>query len=327
MTPEKIDQARRFLGALARFDLGLVVLANLAAAVRNRILQRNDCDAFLEICAGLHNGKPDETGQTASQALDRAIANSFQKLFFLRHLNGGADAPFAFVLRYEHFFPDAAALDLWDRQGRLIFKRPYIEEVEREGGRMDAESRPKQMMQDIQLGFEKHLNPAARLGRDEFVVFVTRVDEAWKEILDVGTSCADEVRDRLGLPYRKGNFLIELRSKVSLGGFLGDVMQAAAPTVLEAWRCEFFRQVPDCVDQTHWGRTVHLRRLSENNPPIDGAPEAIIQSLPIGRRHREFDMHPAGFIRTGPPATVRMHLERLCEGRSVENLIEGILAP
>jgi hypothetical protein len=322
-----MEAARRFLSDLARFERGLIVLANMAGALKARVLSRAQCHAFLQLCSELHVPSDTDDGRAASEALDRAISQRWKTEFFRRRLKGETEGKVALVMRYEHFFPAEADIELWASQRRLIFTKDYIRSAREELSRADADSRPHQAMRDIAIGFRKHLDPQARLGSNEFVVFVTQASDDWIAALATGYSAADEVRNRLGLPYRRNSFLIELRSNVSLQEITGRSIRRAAPTVLEAWRCEFFRQVPDTKDRARWGRTVHLLRLSSNERHTDGAPEAIIATLPIAELRDRLDLSPAGFITSNPPATVRMHWDRLSRGRTADQLIEEILQP
>jgi hypothetical protein len=317
---------RRFLADLALSQNGRIILANIAAGRSAGYISDADCRGFLEGCAASYDGAGDRDGQLAYATLKARIGSTHKDLFFRRDLAGGTDGQIALVLQYTHFFPDNPKQ--WQEEGRLLFDLRYVEDVIRQGARSRVPPDPSDAMQDVMEGFRYHLDPDARIGKDEYVVFVTRADESWTARFAGGTreGRADEVRNLLGLPYRAGTFLIQLRSTVSLAEIARD-RRVAAPTYLEAWRCEFFRQVPDVPDETRWGRTVDFGRMIRNDNNVDGAPEAVIDVLPLGRLSQSVDLSPIGAVLKAAPITIDKHWDRLRRGRTCSELIDEVVAP
>ncbi len=320
-----LASAGRFLGDLAKEQRGQVVLANLAAALSGQYVPRADCRTFLEACAKMHGNLPDRDGRRAKEVFNQQLAQRYKELFFRRQITAGMSTAIALVVKYSFFFPQDHVT--WQREGRLVFSRDYVESVKLMLGPLDQSARPEQAMEDIATGFRQHLDSAAQIGRNEFVVFITRADPDWLTLLGVCSqqTVADNVRDVLGLDYASGEFLVELRTDIALEELAKTGIKMGAPTALEAWRCDFFRQIPDTPDNTGWGRTVHLGRLRSGLAQTDGAPEAIIELLPLGRLRDHIQLQLVGIVKTGPPVRISDHLSRLLGPRTTEELIEEIL--
>jgi hypothetical protein len=142
------------------------------------------------------------------------------------------------------------------------------------------------------------------LGAPGRVVFLTPVDEVW-EGLTASRFCGDgkpythpgpagSVCDFLGLPYQN-TWLVELRSRLKLSEIVErDKLTLAAPTVIEAWRHDYYRHWPRDQISDRWGRTLFVGRESTGDDR--GLPEAIVNRLSRELLSKAFDVSILGRV-------------------------------
>ncbi|MEA2887452.1 MAG: hypothetical protein QOD11_1812 [Bradyrhizobium sp.] len=138
------------------------------------------------------------------------------------------------------------------------------------------------------------------------VVFVTPVDEFWEKLTAgrfrglndpfPNPGPADQVCDYLGLPYRS-MWLVELRSRLTLSELVRrGGLALAAPTVIEAWVHDYFRQWPRGATVDCWGRTLHVGNGLVGGADPQGLPEAIIDHLPPALLSDAFEVSILGRV-------------------------------
>lgn len=167
------------------------------------------------------------------------------------------------------------------------------------------------------------------------VVFVTPVDEFWDRLTAErfkadsdalpNPGLANRICDLLGLPYRD-NWLVELRSRLTLRELVDrGQLTLAAPTVIEAWVHDFFRQWPREGDD-EWGRTLHICDGPVGRADPQGLPEAIIDYLPPGLLSEAFEVSILGQLTRRPVPLQREVNEFLIAERELATLIESIVS-
>jgi hypothetical protein len=168
------------------------------------------------------------------------------------------------------------------------------------------------------------------------VVFVTPVDEFWDKLTagrfrgvndpfpDPGP--ADQACDYLGLAYRS-TWLVELRSRLTLSELVRrGGLSLAAPTVIEAWGHDYFRQWPRDAAVDCWGRTLHVGNGLVGAAEPQGLPEAIIDHLPPALLSEAFEVSILGRVTARKIPTQKDINDFLVAQRDLTVLVEDIVS-
>jgi hypothetical protein len=171
------------------------------------------------------------------------------------------------------------------------------------------------------------------LGARGRVVFLTPVDDVWEE-LTANRFCedgapyihpgpADSVCDYLGLPYRN-TWLVELRSRLKLSELVEqDNLKLAAPTVIEAWRHDYFRHWPRDAVPDRWGRTLFIGRDSAGDEK--GRPEAIVDQLSRQLLSGAFDVSILGRVTAREVPRQDVITAHVVQNRKVAALLQEVI--
>ena len=315
---------RRFLTDLCLSNNGSVIVANVAAALHAHHCQASHCADFLLECGRSYSPRQGDGGREAMRVLVDTIASQHGNFFFKRALAASPDSTVSLVMSTSTLAPDAPRPDQW-----TIFRPEFFKQRNRLGGRSRVASTGDQVravIANLNRGLRYHLKPDAQIGGGPYAVFVTRSDEQWHTTVnDGGDRKADVVRDYLGLDHTSGRILVELQPRHNLQALLQMKITVAAPTFFEAWRCYLFRQVPD-GSADGWGRTIDLAKLRNQDSNIDGAPEAILNGLPLSRMGGPINAVAIGQITADMPAGVEQHRDRLYANRSAVDMVDQIIA-
>jgi hypothetical protein len=281
----------RLLKSLIALDYGSARVANLHDGL---IARHIDGRQVRKLIAALPN-LPSDPDEIFKYIYDH-IQNLSDDLCFKRPSPPTWDRPIALVIEST----------LVDREGFHLFSDEYIRRAKDPGGLPDRElpvlntNELADLLGYIRDGLTNGLEHG--LGAPGIVVFVTPVDDAWEKLTahrfrgDGGAYThpgpADSVCDYLGLPYRNA-WLVELRSRLRLSEIVEqDKLRLSAPTVIEAWRHDYFRHWPRDEISDRWGRTLFIGRDSAGDDK--GLPEAIVDRLSRELLSRAFDVSILG---------------------------------
>jgi hypothetical protein len=266
----------RLLKTLIALEYGPARVANLHDGL---IARHIDGRQVRKLIAALPN-LPSDPDEIYSHIYDY-ICNFSDELCFKRPSPPTWDRPIALVIEST----------LIDREGFHLFSDEYIARAkdlsrvpDRDLPALNTEELAR-LLRYIREGLTDGLQRG--LGAPGIVVFVTPVDNVWEMLTasrfrgdgDTYThpGPADSVCDYLGLAYRN-TWLIELRSRLRLSEIVDqDKLRLAAPTVIEAWRHDYFRHWPRDQIVDSWGRTLFIGRGSAGDDK--GLPEAIVNRL------------------------------------------------
>jgi hypothetical protein len=305
-TSDPGTKLRFLLEKLRRLESGRGRIANLCCALEANHVR---ADRLRDLIADLPHPSDDEDFDAYKTLSDHIRARSFQ-LYFQRPSPPIWDRPIALVLDWS----------LLDRSGGQfhLFSDEYIEKARSSGGKNPTSAGElADVLAYIRKGFREGLGnlglgePLAKSieEKKEFsgrVVFVTPVDEFWEKLTAErfrgfndpfpNPGPADQVCDYLGLPY-KSMWLIELRSRLTLSELVRQGgLALAAPTIIEAWPHNYFRQWPPDAAADRWGRTLHIGNGMVGLDDPQGLPEAIVDHLPPVLLSREFDVSVLGRV-------------------------------
>lgn len=344
------DARAEFLQALALTPAGRVVIANLAIALRQEARLRTTCAHCLGSCAADYAaavaGGPRD-GTHALKVFRKVAERDHDRLFFQAPLATLPPAPIGVVVCASLFFPQSLA-DA-QKRGSLFFPPEYFRAPpdrlpvlyrERSAEPPDSGLNEDELAR-LAADIEEALDNAPRragapqplaLGRGCYAVFVTRTDrEAWVSLCESARSRkqADGVRDHLGVPWWRGEVLVELRVRRPLDALARDGRKVARPTAFEAWRHDYFRHRAQPAAEDDWGWTVDFSRLAEAaaGAPVEGAPELVLDMLPLEPVSGAVEVDALGEIGGNAPAkaSLERHLECLLRGRTIEEEIAMIL--
>lgn len=322
MSKKSAVDLTRFLTDLARHELGRVIIANMAAGLAAGLIDVADCLDVLFACIATYRPPRGADGKQAYDTLVHAVETR-PHLMFRRDLAHDIGDEVVIVLRRAFFFPVDQDLDRAEREGWLLFDRQYVVRSRKwQGDGAHPVQDSGRLTQDVVDGIATHLRKGAKLGGGHFAVFVARVNEDWPATTKRG---ADHTRDYLGLSHDAGAYLLELHCRIPLSEIKARGVKVARPTVFAAWRCSYFRQVPDQPGADHWGRTVDLIRLKALHPVTDGAQEAVLDSLPFELFREKVQVKFIGKLERSPAASVHEHTRRLYGRRTEDEVIAEIV--
>jgi hypothetical protein len=328
------DELRVFLEALGNSEPGSVVLSNIAGALDHvRAEAAANCELAAALRAALAAAARDFAERPRSARADLAaeakhavevfldlVEKEHAACLFKRRPQPEAAHPITLILR-DSFFTHERSCPFTDDYRRNAPR-------DREAFEFDGARRVARF---VRLGLRRALRPEARIGRPNRAVFVTRSDAGW--LAEMRRCCeapeearkADWVRDLLGLPHDRDALLFELRWTCSLAELAGECrLQVAAPTVFEGHDHKYFRHC-DGRSDGNWGRTLHLGALVDNEPAPQGAPEAVLDHIPLGRLDAAtLKVEVVGKVTRSPPPQAR-YVAYLYRERSIEETIAAVL--
>lgn len=335
-TADRYRWKKQFLRDLLTADddpygpTGASIVINLAHALMTHRIEPGPCRSWLCACASAYQN--DRRGRSALQVFQSTMETKFADLFFHSKIADAADQNVCLVLRSNMFFPN----DRRDaqRNGSTFIQAAYFGGA---GGRpafwqerwLDTDFDPNDTDMDrLADALERALADYAKadvpLGGGSRVVFVTcRERSEWKQLRTEAQrdTLGDRIRDHVGVSWVPGDILVEIAPEPTLGELLSAGAKAAVPTAFEGWRHGYFVQRLSSAPAGSWGMTIDFALLRD--PPaglrvLEGAPEIVLDCLPLDTAHGGVKVEPVGPVREPPNVTQRLHLRYLTTALTAE---------